>query len=42
MERDDNDTVDLGAASELTRGGDYQATESGGKLPFLSGIADDD
>lgn len=43
MERfEDLDTVDLGVASEETRGGDYALTEPGGKLPFMTGIADDD
>lgn len=37
-----NETVDLGRVTEETRGGDFRATEDGGKLPVMAGIADDD
>lgn len=36
------DTVELGVATEETRGGIVRSVEPGGKLPFLDGIADDD
>lgn len=43
MERQEHDLgTELGVASEETRGGDYTLTESGGKQPFMTGIADDD
>ena len=38
----DTDTLDLGAASVETRGGDVKLTEIGGQLPAMSGIGTDD
>lgn len=41
MERFD-ETVDLGVATEETRGSFVRDQEIGGKLPLSEGIADDD
>jgi hypothetical protein len=41
MERID-EAIELGRVTEETRGGDFKSTEDGGKLPVLTGIADDD
>lgn len=38
----DPDTIDLGAASVETRGGDVKLTEIGGQQPAMSGIGADD
>lgn len=38
----DLDTIELGVASEETRGDGSIPPESGGKLPVMTGIADDD